>query len=395
MSDSPGQEIDKLEVFVVDPALFTLPYDRSYCHELAKLGVVVSLFSRRLRSQEVIEDTAFDFHAHFYPLSERGREKSPALLKPIKGLEHALGLISLARHIARERPQIVHLQWLTLPLFDILFLKYIRRFSRILMTVHNSEPFHDSTNASKLQVLGEKKALLNFDGFFVHTEKTRRHLQGMGIDDSRIQLQEHPPISMGSYKPRKRPRQQVTQILFFGAIKTYKGLDILVEAAIKVAKKTEDFRIKIAGRPFMDMRHILQRIEDSGHKHLFDLELRFLSDDELAQNLDQADLVVFPYRSIDASGAFATAVDRSVPIIATEVGVFSESSNREYLTLVPPENIDALCVALENAIMDKDQLRVMGEKANVLRSKYLTWESFAKQSLEFYRAIIASTAHSD
>ena len=116
----------------------------------------------------------------------------------------------------------------------------------------------------------------------------------------------HPIIRLPSPKPSAEPTANAPkQILFFGNIKHYKGVDILVQAGLQLAKKQKNFHITIAGKPFMELEDIYQQISQADAGELFTIIPRYLSEQELANTLSASDIIVFPYREIDASGAFS------------------------------------------------------------------------------------------
>src|SRR5688572_22138049 len=88
---------------IVDPSLFTLPFDVHFARGLAaESGGTPLLVGRPLRAYETLTDEPFDFQALFYRLSEGEGTgwKSSKALRFLKGAEHALGYLRLARLVA-------------------------------------------------------------------------------------------------------------------------------------------------------------------------------------------------------------------------------------------------------------------------------------------------------
>lgn len=98
----------------------------------------------------------------------------------------------------------------------------------------------------------------------------------------------------------------------------------------------------VAGRPFFDLAPLLAEIEASPWRDRFLFDLGFLPEARLAARIAAADIVVFPYREIDGSGALAATARFGKAIVATAVGTFAEPPARACLELVPPEDPAAL-----------------------------------------------------
>ena len=199
-------------------------------------------------------------------------------------------------------------------------------------------------------MLGDREARLLFDHYVVHTEQTRDTLRGLGIEDSRISTIPHPPLPLAEAGPRAQPAAAgPVRVLFFGSIKHYKGIDVLVDAGLSLAAAGVDFVIDVVGRPFEPVDELQAKIAAAGKERQFRFDLRYIPDEALADYLQAADLVVFPYRKIDASGALALAIEAEKPIVASEIGVFAEAPARQHLRLVDARGRRRACAGVEGA----------------------------------------------
>jgi glycosyltransferase involved in cell wall biosynthesis len=372
-----------VKVLVVDPSLFTLPYDRAFCSALAAAGAEVTLVGRPLRALEAIEPRGFAFLPLFYRRSEGSARRGI-----LKGLEHAAGLLSLARLIDRVRPDIVHVQWLALPLLDRLLLAATDTKTRLVMTAHNSGSVHMAR--SRLQNLGLRGALSRFAAIVVHTEKTLAWLRGQDIPSDRILLLPHPPLDLPAADHRETvalAAPGTVTILFWGAIKPYKGLDLLVRAVLDHLPPEANLRVVIAGRPFFDLAPLLAEIEASPWRDRFLFDLGFLPEAHLAARIAAADIVVFPYREIDGSGALAATARFGKAIVATAVGAFAEPPARDCLELVPPGDPVALAERLRALIELPARRRKAAARVARLAELLPSWERFAAACLACYEAV--------
>jgi glycosyltransferase involved in cell wall biosynthesis len=152
----------------------------------------------------------------------------------------------------------------------------------------------------------------------------------------------------------------------------------LIEAGIAMAQRRQDFRITIAGRPFQPLNELRARIEASGTADAFRFDLDYLPDKQLAGFLAQADVIVFPYREIDGSGALALASRFGKPIVASRIGVFAEAPVKDHVDLVPPENPQALAATLEALLDNPARCNAMAGLSRQLETLLPSWFAFAQ-----------------
>jgi glycosyltransferase involved in cell wall biosynthesis len=388
-----------LNVLIVDPSLFAPAYDYHLCRALAEIGDSVTMIGRPLREYEPPVTGPFAFADLFYRRAAQ-REASwrtSRLGRISKGFEHLAGLLALERLASEKRADIVHFQWLVLPILDSMTINRLRRRCGLVLTVHNAElTTHSSasvigTFGAMLQSLGQRAAALGFERYIVHSARTLESLIQLGITPERIVLRQHPPLDLeGKCSPHlqseadKRP-----SILYFGAIKPYKGVDVLIEAGIAMAATRRDFRITIAGRPFQSLDALRARIAKAGATDLFHFDLDYIPDDRLAAYLMAASVVVFPYREIDGSGALSHAIRFGKPIVASSVGGFAEAPFKDYLELVNPEDANALATLLMTLLDTPDRLEVLARRTSALQELLPSWTDYALACRSAYREILA------
>lgn len=183
-----------------------------------------------------------------------------------------------------------------------------------------------------------------------------------------------------------RPQESVTShnVLFFGRISPYKGIEYLCQAMLKVKEQVPDATLTIAG----------------GGKMYFDIAPyqkqdwvkvinRYVGMEELAGLLQHCALSVCPYTDATQSGVIMTSYSLCKPVVATNVGGLGEMvDNQKTGLLVPPKDVDALAHAII-ALLNDDAKRE--EMANNIQNDYFTgdkaWSVIAKKYIEFYKFI--------
>ncbi|MEM1328139.1 MAG: glycosyltransferase [Bacteroidota bacterium] len=154
------------------------------------------------------------------------------------------------------------------------------------------------------------------------------------------------------------PRQPY--LLFFGFIRAYKGLDILLNAMSDERIRQLGVKLIIAGEFYGDEAPYQEQIDQLGIRDLLELHTHFISNEEVRYYFSAADLVVQPYKTATQSGISQIAYHFNRPMIVTNVGGLGEIVTDGKSGYVVP--VDATAIA--DAIVDfyrhdrSDQLKI-------------------------------------
>lgn len=347
---------DRPDVLLVDPSLFTEPYDAALDAGLRSTGLRTRWAVRPVRPGDRAVLPPAQVDAFFYRRVDQATHWHPTLQKVAKGLAHALGLVRLVGRVWRMRPGVVHFQWTVLPLLDSLAIALIRLQVPVVLTVHDSTPFNGE-RISVLQNLAFDLPLRLAAAVIVHTQAARETLLRRGLDASRVHVVAHGPLALqapadAAFAASLGDSDGRCTLVLFGEIKPYKGLDVLIEAmAVLPATTRRDLRVIVAGRPRMDLAPLLQRIQALGLGGSMAVHARRLSEPEMAALFERADGFVFPYRQIDASGVYFLVKGLRKWMVASQVGIFAEDlADGIAGRLVPPKSAPALADALAEAL---------------------------------------------
>ena len=133
-------------------------------------------------------------------------------------------------------------------------------------------------------------------------------------------------------------------ILFFGFIRQYKGLDLLLKAMSDERIRSANIKLLIAGEFYEDEQPYLQLIQENGLETQVILKTSFIPDNEVKYYLCAADCVVQPYRNATQSGVTPLAYHFEKPMIVTNVGGLP--------ALVPDEKAGLVCEPQPGSIAD-------------------------------------------
>ena len=168
--------------------------------------------------------------------------------------------------------------------------------------------------------------------------------------------------------------------LFFGLIRDYKGLDLLLEAWAKW--RPEGRKLLVAGEFYASREKIYSLIETLGLQDSVVMHEGFVADDDVRYYFSAADSLLLPYRTATQSGVTQIAYNFSVPMLVTDVGGLPE--------IVPDGRVGVVCQPTVDGILDGvKRLYSEGElqrmKANfVEEKKRFSWATMCDKLLEVY-----------
>ncbi len=383
-----------MKVALIDPSLFTWPYDRALAGALADLGHEPRIFGKALMADDPRMADPLYAPSFYASLASPILARLPRVATRIwKGVSHVGSLRRLLDELTVWRPDVIHFQWLPLPMIDARFLARFRAIAPLMLTVHDTLPFN-GTPGSILQNLGARDIWRAFDRLIVHTRQGEERLREQGIEGGRIVRVAHGLLhaEQAPTAPAARPAGAPVEFLLFGQIKPYKGVDVVIRA---LARMSEDLRsrcrVRIAGKPYMDMAPLLRLAKELGVEDSLIFDLRFIPDAEVAKMMADADALLFPYREIEASGVLMATIAHGRPLIASRLGAFGELiADGENGLLVAPGDDQALAAALGMMILQPENRLRMSAGMMRLRDSIPTWADIARQTAGLYGSLSES-----
>ena len=196
-------------------------------------------------------------------------------------------------------------------------------------------------------------------------------------------VKQHPMYThFGEKLPRKDASKKT--LLFFGLIREYKGLDILLEAFRDLP---EDYRLIIAGECYGSFEKYARIIDSIPGKDRIEVYEGYVRDSEVKKYFSESDLVVLPYRSATQSGVSAIACHFQVPMLVTDVGgLKAEVGDTGTGIVASSPDPDVVRAEILRFFAD-DTIRERCVKAMVRQGKLLSWSSYAMALTEFAKTL--------
>ena len=154
--------------------------------------------------------------------------------------------------------------------------------------------------------------------------------------------------------------------LFFGLVRAYKGLDLLIDAFADERLRKNDVKLIVAGEFYDDEKPYLEQIKKHNLDDFIIIENQYISDDNVKYYFNVADIVVQPYKSATQSGVTQIAYHFEKPMLVTNVGGLGEiipDGKVGYVVEPKPSSIaDALVDFFDNGRFDAFVEGVRDEK---------------------------------
>lgn len=266
----------------------------------------------------------------------------------------------------RRRPDVLVLQWWTgAVLHSYLALAWLarRRGSRVVVEWHEVQDTGEARIPGTVRYVRALMGLLlrMTDAHVVHSRHDLAALtETYGLDPATMTVVPHGPydhVSSGTdgsdVSDVRAPAsadgpEEPMNLLFFGVIRPYKGLEDLVEAFELLPPDVRGaMRLTVVGEPWEGYDAPLRAIADSPVADQITLVGRYVTDAEVREHFAAADAVVLPYRRSSASGPLHVAMSAGLPVVVTDVGGLADAADGyEGATLVAPRDPAALAAAL-------------------------------------------------
>ncbi len=241
-------------------------------------------------------------------------------------------------------PDSVVFQWWQ-PFFGLLVGTLARSFNRAgikcVIECHNVLP-HESSPVDRALL---KFAFSPVDSFITHSKKDRELLATL-VPEREIRVSPLPILD--EFSSASRSTRDGRTILFFGKVRKYKGLHVLLEAMPRVLSEIE-CELIIAGEFYDSMDKYRRLIRELGIENSVRIINRYVPNEEVSGFFERADVLVLPYVSASQSGVARIAFSNALPVIVSDAGGLSDAVIENVNGLVfPARDSNALAERIVN-----------------------------------------------
>ena len=290
-----------------------------------------------------------------------------------------------ARRLEAFAPGLAILKWWQ-PFFGPAFASTVgparRRGTRVVLVCDNLVPHERRPGDLALT----RWMLRNSDGYLVMSESVERDLDRLspGAPRRRVHHPLYAQFDRGRFDRASARRRlgldpDAEVVLFFGYVRHYKGLDVLLAAwpAVRARRRAT---LVVAGEFYEDPAPYRAKVAAAGGPPGVRLLDHYLPDEEVEAVFKAADVVVLPYRSATQSGVTHVAYALGVPVITTDVGGLAETVRAgETGLVVPPDDPAALAEAVV-AFFERAMGPALRRGVEALRAGH-SWDALADATI--------------
>jgi glycosyltransferase involved in cell wall biosynthesis len=301
--------------------------------------------------------------------------------------------------------EILHLHWLAfqtniltvygkqlsfvLTLWSVTWAKLLRY--KVVWTVHNVLP-HESVTSNDTTVARYVAKIA--DAKIVHSSSALKQMRDYGIsveNTNIIPAGNYIGVYLDSITPvQARHQLHVNKgdflILFFGLIRSYKGVDDLVDIFTQI--NALNVRLIIAGKCLDETLN--HKILEAQNNSNIDYYEGFIENSDVATYFKACDIVCLPFKAVTTSGSALLALSFGKPLIAPRTGALLDVPE-DIGYLYDPTTPDALRKSIAKAIKEKAKLREKGDAA-LAYAKNLSWDSLAETTYKVYENVLNRSA---
>lgn len=372
-----------LKIFIIGPA-FPLrggpaQFNENLCLELNKEGHDAQIISYSLQYPNFLFPGSSQFE-------KSGSAPHGIKIHTILNTINPFNWLMVARFIIKQKPDFILFRY-WLPFFGPCLGtigKLVRSHTKVLALTDNIIP-HEKRIGDHIFT---KYFVKNCDGFIAMSKVVLNDLS-IFTQNLNKAYSPHPmyqnygePISIDLARKKLNLNPQDKIILFFGLIRHYKGLDILLEALAAPEIRSQGIKLLIAGEFYDDKNFYLQLIKKLNLQDHVIVHDKFIPNDEVRDYFCASNLVAQTYRNATNSGVTMVGYFYEKPMLVTNVGGLSEIVPDEVCGYVVENN----CALISEKIVDfftKDREKEFVKNVKIEKRKY-EWTEFINSLLTLY-----------
>lgn len=368
---------NKLRVLMIEHFSSSNNYSIDLCRELNKY---VNLMLLTVNDSNLVKEE-FNFSKKLY-----GSSKENKIIKIFSYLKSVLYTI---REIIKGKYDVVHIQtFRTLPIEPLVYLFLKPFINRFIITIHNIAPHEGKLKHKKIL----EKLYSEADALIVHNNESKKVLlEAYNIKSNDVFVIPHGIYSNNNINLNNinKTRGKKTNFLFFGLIRKYKGIDILIEAVSSLPDSVkENIAVTIIGKQdkVLDNTDYNKKISDNNLEHVINFKPVRIPDEELSLYFNDADFCIFPYKNIYGSGALLMSYTFNVPVIVSDLPSFLEETNygKSGLIFKNNDSKDLSRKICEASKLNKNKIELYKKNINILVTNKYNWESSARSTVRCY-----------
>jgi glycosyltransferase involved in cell wall biosynthesis len=297
--------------------------------------------------------------------------------------------IKVGLKIKREKPDLIIVRyWIPFMapcLGTILSIVKRNKHTKVIAIVDNMIP-HEKRLGDKLLTQYFVRAV---DGFLTMSQKVQNDVKLFTNKPTCVSphpIYDHFGEAIPTADARKFLHLDVHDkvILFFGFVRAYKGLDLLIEAMADPAIKAAGIKLVIAGEFYESPTPYLTQIEQLGLTDTISVYNQYIGEKEVTQYVSAADFIIQPYRNATQSGVTPMAYHFLKPMLVTNVGGLADTVPHDKVGLVVQPNPRSIAEGIVQ-LYERGTAHFMPHL--ITEKKKYSWEQMRQSFLTLYQQL--------
>jgi glycosyltransferase involved in cell wall biosynthesis len=300
-----------------------------------------------------------------------------------------LNWIKIGLQLYREKPDLIIVRFwipfLAPCLGTILKIAKKNKHTKVISIVDNMIP-HEKRMGDRLLTQYFVKTV---DGFIAMSEKVKNDIKT--FSHKPVSISPHPifnhfgdPITKMEARKQLGLPQEKKIILFFGYIRKYKGLDLLIQAMSSESIKKLNIQLMIVGEFYEDASNYHDLVNSLGLQNQISFYSNYIPDGEVKNYVCSADFIIQPYKNATQSGVTPLAYHFEKPMLVTNVGGLADTVPNLKTGIVVEPTTNAIVKGIEN-------LYELGENhfiPNIIEEKKkYSWAQMTEKFLALYQQL--------
>jgi glycosyltransferase involved in cell wall biosynthesis len=260
-----------------------------------------------------------------------------------------------------------------------------RKGTKVIAIMHNVMPHEGRAGDKSLSNYFFRKC----DGFVVLNKKASQELEQINPLAKHIQhphpIYNHFGRTLTQADARSKLKIPLSKkvILFFGLIRDYKGLDVLIKAMKELGG---EYVLLVAGEVYGDFGKYEKVINENSLQDRVIIHAKYIPDNEVPVYFSAADVCVLPYTTASQSGITGMAYHFEVPLIVSKAGGLSETVEEDKTGIVIQELSPTVLSGAIRKFFENNLKAGFQENMRRYKSKY-SWDSLADAIVKFYNTL--------
>ena len=287
-----------------------------------------------------------------------------------KVFDYYISTKKLLKYIKKQKFDVVHLQWFSLPWIEYYFVKKIKKYSKLVITCHDVTAFNLRFKEEKYL----KKIYYQADAVLVHKDNNKKQfIEKYGFKDNVYSIpdglfNEKDFVILDKEESKNKLGIPLDKVVFssIGKYRESKGIDILIKAFGIVSKQYDDAFLLIAGDfSKADKEYYNNLFLENTSKTNSKLMLSYVELDKMPLYYAATDYSVLSYKNIYQSGVMQTSLFYQKALILSNLENFRDGIDGNGY-FFESENVDSLVEIMKKAIIEKNNIKEKEENSKKL-----------------------------